>query len=138
MRTAITVGWFHGAKETKTLLGPETAIEDQIAAFKKLPATEVHDQFERVELWESGSGVTKTRKFISKDEQKRREQVRLEQEKAAKKAADAKAKADATAKAQTPEKAAKKAAKKSEPAKAETGTASQTLPVQSTESQPQS
>lgn len=68
MRTAITIGFIHGGESSKLLHGPEVPIADQISAFKQLPAHKgPHKDFEKIEVWESGSGVVKSCRFVTPD-----------------------------------------------------------------------
>ena len=66
MRTAITIGVLHGGQTSKVLIGPEVPIAEQISAFKQLPSHKgPHKDFERIEVWDSGSGVVKTSRFVT-------------------------------------------------------------------------
>lgn len=66
MRTAITIGFIHGGESSKLLHGPEVPIADQISAFKELPAHKgPHKDFEKIEVWESGTGVVKSCKYVT-------------------------------------------------------------------------
>ena len=114
MRTAITLAWPHGDPKPKLLSGTDVSIAEQIAAFKKIDPA-ISSEFERVEIWESGSGTIKRHKLIHPDESARRKKVFDAQIEAAKKAADAEKKtadkSDKTADESDSDKAAKKAAK---------------------------
>lgn len=67
MRTAITIGIEHGGKKASLMFGPEVGIDDQYSEFKKLPEeSQVHEKFERVEVWESDSGCCRYRGFLTK------------------------------------------------------------------------
>lgn len=101
MRTAATFATEHGGKKVVLLFGPDTGVDDQKAEFKKLPPDSVHPKFERVELWESDSGIVKYRKFITPKEDDRRKKANAELEASAKKLAEKseeEAKADKKAK----------------------------------------
>lgn len=56
MRTAITLAYHKGGELVEMLDGPLTSIDVQRANFKQARQSKVHDQFERIELWESGAG----------------------------------------------------------------------------------
>lgn len=88
MRTAITVGWKHGGKESTVIIQPTSPVSEHHAAFKKLDPNGVHDTFQRVEIWESDSGVVLSREFITQKERTRRDeaakQLEAEREKFAK------------------------------------------------------
>lgn len=75
MRTAITVGWKHGGKDSTVILQPTSPILEHYAAFKKLDPNGVNDTFQRVEIWESDSGVVQTREFVTQKERSRRDEV---------------------------------------------------------------
>lgn len=63
MRTAITIGIHHGGEITELLEGVTTSIEEQRKRFKAARAAETHDRFERIELWESGTGCSVIHRF---------------------------------------------------------------------------
>lgn len=56
MRTAITLAYHKGGELVELLAGPLTSIDEQRANFKQARQSKVHEQFERIELWESGAG----------------------------------------------------------------------------------
>lgn len=68
MRTAITIGIKSG--KTTLLCGPEISIGEQVARFKKIPQPE-NDEFDRVELWESGFGISKAVKLVASSQPKK-------------------------------------------------------------------
>jgi hypothetical protein len=45
------------------IAGPETPLHEHLAALKTLRTTGTHEDFVRVELWQSGSGITRTVKL---------------------------------------------------------------------------
>jgi hypothetical protein len=102
MRTAIILGRKHGGKTMELVHGTEKPIHEQLPTFKaEFCRSEIHEEFEYVELWTSDEGMTKRRKLISP--------------KRAKEIAEAQAKAEAAAKAAAA-KAAAEAKKKEKPA----------------------
>jgi len=63
MRTALTIG-HRREGVTELLEGPETPVHEQQKRIKALAASgRANPDFQRVELWESGRGITKTLKF---------------------------------------------------------------------------
>lgn len=62
MRTALTIGYTHGG-EVKVLALPDVDLTKQKDAIKELRDLRCHEELARVELWESGSGITKHKRF---------------------------------------------------------------------------
>lgn len=56
MRTAITLAIHKGGERVEMIEGPLTPIEEQRAKFKQARQSRTHPTFERIELWESGTG----------------------------------------------------------------------------------
>jgi hypothetical protein len=56
MRTAITLAIHKGGELVEMLEGPLTPIDEQRVRFKQARQSRTHDTFQRIELWESGSG----------------------------------------------------------------------------------
>ena len=71
MRTAATFATEHGGKKVVLLHGPSVPIDEQKQEFKKLCAEPTHAKFERVELWESGSGIVRVLKLDPAKEEKK-------------------------------------------------------------------
>lgn len=63
MRTAITLGWKHGGKSVDLLDPPNVSLVEQRQKFKQLNPDGFHSTYERIEVWESDSGVVRSRKF---------------------------------------------------------------------------
>gem|GEM_PF-6252043 len=78
------MGYPHEPNGTpKVITDPSVPLPAQFEALKKLGEHRSNSAFSRVEIWTSNAGVTQTRKFITADEQKRREKSAKDQDKAA-------------------------------------------------------
>ena len=63
MRTAITLGRRHGAKELEIIHLPSVSVADQMAKLKAARGSKTHSDFEHVEVWESDAGLTRKQRF---------------------------------------------------------------------------
>jgi hypothetical protein len=79
MRQAILIatvgGKLHVASKGKLVPIDIAAVDAAKDEFKKLAASGVHDEIEKLEVWTSSEGRTKRRDFITTKEVKRREEV---------------------------------------------------------------
>lgn len=62
MIRAITIAYRHDGNPV-ILADPSKALHEQKSEFKKLTVDREHEEFSRIEVWTSSSGVTKSRRF---------------------------------------------------------------------------
>ena len=78
MRQALLIatvgGKLHVASKGKLLPVDISTVDAAKDEFKKLAASGVHDEIEKLEVWTSSEGRTKRRDFITSKEAKRREE----------------------------------------------------------------
>lgn len=98
MRTAILLGRKHGSKKLELISTETDVIKNKLAFKDHAREGQVHDDYDRVELWISDAGLVKERDFESEATAKAKADAQKRRESEA-----AKAKADASKKAE-PEK----------------------------------
>lgn len=63
MRTSITIGFAHDSEKTILIHGSEVPFTEQLDAFKGLPVERENKEFRSIQIWDSGAGCVKERRF---------------------------------------------------------------------------
>lgn len=62
-QTAVTVARRHGEKSFEVLIDPSVHPGEHVQEFRKIAGDREHPEFAEVQLWTSGEGVTKSKRF---------------------------------------------------------------------------